>query len=81
MICCPCFLLPVLLAIYLKFIQPLIWRFVPEAWRARIDAWLYPLCPMNYMNQNPAPIEKSTAEISPSNTMPKSCGCDDKKQQ
>lgn len=47
MVCVPCIILPVLLAIYLKFIQPLIMRFVPDSWKAKVDAVLYPTCPVS----------------------------------
>lgn len=46
MVCVPCIILPVLLAIYVKFIQPLILRFVPDRWKAKFDAFLYPTCPI-----------------------------------
>lgn len=52
MVCVPCIILPVLLAIYLKFIQPLILRFVPDSWKTRVDAVLYPTCPV--LLQKPA---------------------------
>lgn len=45
MVCVPCIFLPFLLAIYLKFIQPIILRFVPQRWKAWFDSILYPTCP------------------------------------
>lgn len=51
MVCVPCIILPVLLAIYLRFIQPFILRFVPEQWKVKFDAYLYPTCPI----QRPPP--------------------------
>ncbi|KAK5966091.1 hypothetical protein GCK32_013052 [Trichostrongylus colubriformis] len=45
MVCLPCIFLPVLLAIYLKFIQPLIFRMLPERWVTYMDSILYPTCP------------------------------------
>ncbi|VDD94423.1 unnamed protein product [Enterobius vermicularis] len=46
MVCVPCLILPVILAIYLKFIQPYVLRLFPESWRAKFDAILYPTCPI-----------------------------------
>ncbi|VDN52178.1 unnamed protein product [Dracunculus medinensis] len=46
MVCVPCIILPVILAIYLKFIQPFILRFLPQSWRSKFDAILYPTCPL-----------------------------------
>ncbi|VDO33798.1 conserved hypothetical protein [Brugia malayi] len=46
MVCVPCILLPVLLALYIKFIQPIVFRFLPESWRTTFDALLYPTCPI-----------------------------------
>ncbi|VDP23322.1 unnamed protein product [Onchocerca flexuosa] len=57
MVCVPCILLPVLLAIYIKFIQPIIFRLLPESWRTTFDAVLYPTC------QIPAaPTQGATAD-------------------
>uniref|UniRef100_A0AC35UCL3 UPF0729 protein n=1 Tax=Rhabditophanes sp. KR3021 TaxID=114890 RepID=A0AC35UCL3_9BILA len=47
MVCLPCVVLPIFLAIYLKFIQPLIFRFMPDTWKAKLDSILYPTCPLN----------------------------------
>ncbi|EFO17138.1 hypothetical protein LOAG_11362 [Loa loa] len=46
MVCVPCILLPILLAIYIKFIQPVVFRLLPESWRTTFDAVLYPTCPV-----------------------------------
>lgn len=46
MVCIPCIILPVALWIYMKFIQPLILRILPQAWREKVDNWLYPTCPV-----------------------------------
>ncbi|KAJ1370125.1 hypothetical protein KIN20_031784 [Parelaphostrongylus tenuis] len=45
MVCVPCIFIPVLLAIYLYFIQPFILRFLPERWVNFLDPILYPTCP------------------------------------
>uniref|UniRef100_A0A1I7XDU1 UPF0729 protein n=1 Tax=Heterorhabditis bacteriophora TaxID=37862 RepID=A0A1I7XDU1_HETBA len=45
MVCVPCIFLPILLAIYLKFIQPYVLRFLPEQWVNFLDPILYPTCP------------------------------------
>ncbi|ETN73959.1 hypothetical protein RB195_017168 [Necator americanus] len=45
MVCVPCIFLPILLAIYLKFIQPYVLRFLPERWVTFLDPYLYPTCP------------------------------------
>lgn len=45
MVCVPCILLPILLAIYIRFIQPIVFRLLPESWRTTFDAILYPTCP------------------------------------
>ncbi|KRZ69286.1 UDP-N-acetylglucosamine transporter [Trichinella papuae] len=44
MVCIPCILVPFFLWLYIKFIQPLVWRYVPEKWRTSVDYWLYPTC-------------------------------------
>ncbi|KAI1728443.1 hypothetical protein DdX_00626 [Ditylenchus destructor] len=53
MVCVPCILLPFLLAIYLKFIQPLVLKFIPASWKAKVDALLYPTatCPIKVPKQ------------------------------
>ncbi|KAI1726800.1 hypothetical protein Ddc_04070 [Ditylenchus destructor] len=53
MVCVPCILLPFLLAIYLKFIQPLVLKFIPASWKAKVDALLYPTatCPIKVPTQ------------------------------
>ncbi|CAD6194053.1 unnamed protein product [Caenorhabditis auriculariae] len=45
MVCLPCIFLPVLMAIYLKFIQPYVYRLLPESWVHFLDPILYPTCP------------------------------------
>lgn len=50
MVCVPCILLPILLAIYIKFIQPIIFRLLPESWKTTFDALLYPTCPIPATN-------------------------------
>nr|CDJ94629.1 Protein F18A11.3 [Haemonchus contortus] len=45
MVCIPCIFLPILLAIYLKFIQPFVFRLLPERWVTFVDSILYPTCP------------------------------------
>ncbi|KJH47736.1 hypothetical protein DICVIV_06203 [Dictyocaulus viviparus] len=45
MVCVPCIFLPILLAIYLYFIQPLVLRFLPQRWVSALDSILYPTCP------------------------------------
>uniref|UniRef100_A0A915E628 Uncharacterized protein n=1 Tax=Ditylenchus dipsaci TaxID=166011 RepID=A0A915E628_9BILA len=69
MVCVPCILLPFLLAIYLKFIQPFVLKFVPQAWKARLDALLYPTatCPLPknkpvIVNQKPSSIAQPMEE-------------------
>jgi hypothetical protein len=47
MVCVPCIVVPFLMVIYLKFVQPFILRFVPERWKTRFDSWLYPTCPVS----------------------------------
>ncbi|VDL74713.1 unnamed protein product [Nippostrongylus brasiliensis] len=54
MVCLPCIFLPVLLAIYLKFIQPIL----PQRWVEFLDPILYPTCPA----KPPAP-EASGSDI------------------
>uniref|UniRef100_A0A8R1XKF0 Uncharacterized protein n=1 Tax=Onchocerca volvulus TaxID=6282 RepID=A0A8R1XKF0_ONCVO len=54
MVCVPCILLPVLLAIYIKFIQPIIFRLLPESWRTTFDAVLYPTCQIPATPATPA---------------------------
>ena len=63
MVCVPCIILPILLAIYVKFIQPIVLRFVPEAWKAKVDSWLYPTCPIPKQNRT----SKTTTEADDEN--------------
>ncbi|CEF71358.1 Uncharacterised protein family UPF0729-containing protein [Strongyloides ratti] len=51
MVCIPCIFLPIILAFYLKFIQPIILRYVPERWKSKLDSILYPTCPINIQQQ------------------------------
>lgn len=44
MVCVPCIFLPILLAIYLKFIQPIVFRFIPNKWKVKFDSIFYPTC-------------------------------------
>ncbi|KFD53105.1 hypothetical protein M514_06019 [Trichuris suis] len=46
MVCLPCILLPIALIVYLKVIQPLLLMILPASWRSKVDAWLYPTCPL-----------------------------------
>lgn len=46
MVCLPCLLPPILLAIFIKFVQPVILRLLPESWKKTFDALLYPTCPI-----------------------------------
>ncbi|KAH7726431.1 UPF0729 protein F18A11.3 [Aphelenchoides avenae] len=78
MVCVPCIILPVILAIYLKFIQPFIMRFVPDSWKARIDSILYPTCPVAAPKSQPKANE-TTPTIS--EQPPAECPCDSKKDQ
>lgn len=52
MVCIPCIILPCVLAVYLKFIQPFIMRFVPDRWKLWFDSILYPTCPMKIPPEN-----------------------------
>uniref|UniRef100_A0A0R3RZP0 Secreted protein n=1 Tax=Elaeophora elaphi TaxID=1147741 RepID=A0A0R3RZP0_9BILA len=46
MVCVLCLLPPIIMVIYIKFIQPLVLRLLPESWRTAFDALLYPTCPI-----------------------------------
>jgi len=46
MVCIPCILVPVLLWLYCKFLQPLIMKYVPAKYRNWLDGILYPTCPL-----------------------------------
>ncbi|KRX55480.1 UDP-N-acetylglucosamine transporter [Trichinella sp. T9] len=59
MVCIPCILVPFFLWLYIKFIQPLIWRYVPEKWRTSVDYWLYPTCKVRDL---PADDEETTGK-------------------
>uniref|UniRef100_A0A1I8A8A5 UPF0729 protein n=1 Tax=Steinernema glaseri TaxID=37863 RepID=A0A1I8A8A5_9BILA len=58
MVCVPCIILPVITFVYIRFIQPLIYRLMPENWRIWLDSVLYPTCPL----QIPKPAEKKETE-------------------
>ncbi|VDM40709.1 unnamed protein product [Toxocara canis] len=59
MVCVPCIILPILLAIYLKFIQPYVLHLLPESWRIKFDAILYPTCPA----RPPPPVQKESVDV------------------
>ncbi|KRX26478.1 UDP-N-acetylglucosamine transporter [Trichinella nelsoni] len=59
MVCIPCILVPFFLWLYIKFIQPLIWRYVPEKWRTSVDYWFYPTCKVRDL---PADDEETTGK-------------------
>ncbi|CAB3404932.1 unnamed protein product [Caenorhabditis bovis] len=46
MVCLPCIFLPVLMFIYLKFIQPYVYRILPDRIVHLLDPILYPTCPV-----------------------------------
>ncbi|CAL2033152.1 unnamed protein product [Caenorhabditis brenneri] len=46
MVCLPCIFLPIMMAIYMKFIMPYVYRFLPERWVTFLDPILYPTCPV-----------------------------------
>lgn len=79
MVCVPCILLPFLLALYLKFIQPIIFRLLPEAWKTRFDAILYPTCPARIPAQPSAPPPEDFTDIVEGELC--ECGPDSKKEQ
>ena len=60
MVCIPCILLPLALWIYHKFLHPLIWRVMPENWRAWLDNKFYPTCPV----KPPPPATNGTGDKS-----------------
>uniref|UniRef100_A0A915P5F3 Uncharacterized protein n=1 Tax=Meloidogyne floridensis TaxID=298350 RepID=A0A915P5F3_9BILA len=62
MVCVPCIFLPFLLAIYLKFVQPFILRFVPERWKIWFDSILYPTCPVK-VPTHPEPSAPKEEEL------------------
>uniref|UniRef100_A0A0K0EB60 UPF0729 protein n=1 Tax=Strongyloides stercoralis TaxID=6248 RepID=A0A0K0EB60_STRER len=53
MVCLPCVILPIVLAFYLKFIQPIVLKYAPERWKAKLDSLLYPTCSVNIQQQQP----------------------------
>ncbi|KAI6183833.1 hypothetical protein M3Y97_00531100 [Aphelenchoides bicaudatus] len=86
MVCVPCIILPVLTFIYIRFIQPLILRFIPDRWKAKFDSVLYPTCPIN-MDDPPkpatsqAPTDNQTAQACPYSTSGKTKSADEKKDE
>ena len=58
MVCIPCILVPVALWLYVRFIQPLVMRFIPEKYRSWLDGILYPMCPAKL----PPPAESSQTD-------------------
>ncbi|CAI5442397.1 unnamed protein product [Caenorhabditis angaria] len=46
MVCLPCIFLPIMMAIYIKFIMPYVYRILPERWVNFLDPYLYPTCPI-----------------------------------
>ncbi|CAI2345414.1 unnamed protein product [Caenorhabditis sp. 36 PRJEB53466] len=47
MVCLPCIFLPIMMAIYMKFIMPYVYRVLPERWVHFLDPILYPTCPVS----------------------------------
>ncbi|CAI4232247.1 unnamed protein product [Auanema sp. JU1783] len=52
MVCIPCVFLPIALAIYLKFIQPFVYRLMPQSWINFLDKYLFPTCPIQQPEQS-----------------------------
>ncbi|KAI6228388.1 hypothetical protein M3Y95_00617200 [Aphelenchoides besseyi] len=78
MVCVPCIILPILVVIYVRFIQPLILRFVPARWKARIDSVLYPTCPVNLRDRPKATKNTTEATATDPNATPiadETCAC------
>ncbi|KAI6172286.1 hypothetical protein M3Y98_00956100 [Aphelenchoides besseyi] len=78
MVCVPCIILPILVVIYVRFIQPLILRFVPDRWKARIDSVLYPTCPVNLRDRPRAKKNTTEATAADPNSTPiadETCAC------
>uniref|UniRef100_A0AAF5PY37 Uncharacterized protein n=1 Tax=Wuchereria bancrofti TaxID=6293 RepID=A0AAF5PY37_WUCBA len=63
MVCVPCILLPVLLALYIKFIQPIVFRFLPQSWRTTFDELLYPTCSIQIPSTTSAQDATVTGKI------------------
>lgn len=60
MVCLPCILPPILLAIFIKFVQLIVLRLLPESWKTAFDALLYPTCPIRTVStQNVATMDNS----------------------
>uniref|UniRef100_A0A915KBI8 Uncharacterized protein n=1 Tax=Romanomermis culicivorax TaxID=13658 RepID=A0A915KBI8_ROMCU len=62
MVCIPCILIPLFLWIYCKFLQPYVIRLVPRRWRASVDAYLYPTCPLK-TEKEPATISENDEKL------------------
>ncbi|KAK0419924.1 hypothetical protein QR680_014406 [Steinernema hermaphroditum] len=71
MVCVPCIILPVLTFVYIRFIQPLIYRLMPEQWKIWLDSVLYPTCPL----QIPKPAEKKEAAVEKDEVAEEACPC------
>ncbi|KAL1234698.1 UPF0729 protein [Trichinella pseudospiralis] len=63
MVCIPCILVPFFLWLYIKFIQPLIWRYVPAKWRTSVDYWLYPTCKASNIPGDDKKTSEKTKEM------------------
>ncbi|KAF8361051.1 hypothetical protein PRIPAC_87974 [Pristionchus pacificus] len=82
MVCVPCIFLPILAAIYIKFIQPFILRMLPERWATFLDPILYPTCPVKIpppMKKEGEGEEKMEEEEKREGCCPVKAGGDDKK--
>ncbi|CAJ0585839.1 unnamed protein product, partial [Mesorhabditis spiculigera] len=80
MVCVPCIILPVLLAIYLKFIQPLIMRFMPERWVHFLDPILYPTCPVKIPPPATPSAPPMDGEVAEEATTSSCCADDENKK-
>lgn len=77
MVCIPCILVPLALWLYNKFLHPYVIQLVPIKWRAKVDGWLYPTCPLK-MAKQPVSVENST-EANNKETTTSCCETDKKK--
>ncbi|MFH4981961.1 hypothetical protein AB6A40_008670 [Gnathostoma spinigerum] len=81
MVCIPCIILPVILFIYIRFIQPLVLRLLPPAWMAKFDAIFYPTCPAR--PPSPSKKEQPVPSMSSDSATAENCVCStgDKKNE
>uniref|UniRef100_A0A0N4Z6T2 Uncharacterized protein n=1 Tax=Parastrongyloides trichosuri TaxID=131310 RepID=A0A0N4Z6T2_PARTI len=52
MVCLSCVILPIFFALYLRFLQPILLRFIPVKWLQKLEMRMEPTCGVEIPNCN-----------------------------